>query len=144
VVNWTSGETITATLLNARGFQTGDIKIITIITPPSGWLLCDGSAISRTTYVDLFGVISTNYGIGDGSTTFNVPDIRDRFVQGMGVSNAIATSGGTVLKTTTGGPATGNQPNNSTGNPIHNLEGHTHNVTDIRPPYLTLNYIIKT
>lgn len=43
-------------------------------TAPSGWLLCDGSAVSRTTYAELFGVVSTTYGSGDGSTTFNVPD----------------------------------------------------------------------
>lgn len=42
---------------------------------PSGWLLCDGSAVSRTTYSELFGVVSTTYGTGDGSTTFNLPNI---------------------------------------------------------------------
>ncbi len=45
---------------------------------PAGWVLCDGSAISRTTYADLFTAISTAYGIGDGATTFNVPDMRGR------------------------------------------------------------------
>lgn len=44
-------------------------------TSPSGWLICDGSAISRTTYSDLFNVIGTTYGAGDGSTTFNIPNI---------------------------------------------------------------------
>lgn len=45
---------------------------------PSGWLLCDGSAVSRTTYAALFAIISTTYGTGDGSTTFNLPDLRGR------------------------------------------------------------------
>lgn len=45
---------------------------------PSGWLLCDGSAVSRATYATLFSAISTVYGSGDGSTTFNVPDLRGR------------------------------------------------------------------
>lgn len=49
--------------------------------PPSGWLHCNGSAISRTTYADLFSVIGTKFGSGDGSTTFNVPDTRGRFIR---------------------------------------------------------------
>ena len=49
---------------------------------PTGYLLCDGSAISRTTYSDLFGIISTDYGSGDGSTTFNIPDLRGRVIAG--------------------------------------------------------------
>lgn len=51
-------------------------------TPPSGWLLCDGSAISRTTYSSLFTAISTKHGYGDNSTTFNLPDYRGRFLRG--------------------------------------------------------------
>lgn len=43
---------------------------------PNGWLLCYGQAISRTTYSTLFGIIGTTYGTGDGSTTFNLPDLR--------------------------------------------------------------------
>ena len=49
---------------------------------PTGWLLCYGQAISRTTYADLFTAIGTAYGTGDGSTTFNVPDLRGRTVAG--------------------------------------------------------------
>ena len=49
---------------------------------PSGFLLCDGSAVSRSTYSTLFGVIGTTFGAGDGSTTFNVPDLRGRVVAG--------------------------------------------------------------
>ena len=45
---------------------------------PDGWLICDGRAVSRSTYAGLFGVISTTYGVGDGSTTFNIPDLRGR------------------------------------------------------------------
>lgn len=51
-------------------------------TIPSGYLLCDGSAVSRTLYPDLFSVIGTNWGVGDGSTTFNLPDLRGRFMRG--------------------------------------------------------------
>lgn len=51
-------------------------------TPPSGWLVCDGSAVSRTTYAALFAAIATNFGAGDGSTTFNLPDGRGQVMAG--------------------------------------------------------------
>ncbi|MGQ0644396.1 MAG: phage tail protein [Elusimicrobiota bacterium] len=51
-------------------------------TPPAGWLFCNGQAVSRTTYASLFGAIGTIYGAGDGSTTFNVPDLRGRVAVG--------------------------------------------------------------
>ena len=51
---------------------------------PTGWLLCDGTAVSRTTYSALFGILSTTYGAGDASTTFNVPDMRGRVPVGVG------------------------------------------------------------
>lgn len=56
-------------------------------TPPEGWLLCDGSAVSRTDYADLFAVIGTSYGEGDGSTTFNLPDKRGRVSVGVDPSD---------------------------------------------------------
>lgn len=60
-----------------------------IITPyggssaPAGWVICDGAAISRTTYVNLFNVVGTQFGIGDGSTTFNVPNMKGRVPVGI-------------------------------------------------------------
>lgn len=59
-------------------------------TAPSGYLLCYGQAVSRTTYADLFTAIGTTYGVGDGSTTFNVPDYRGRV--GAGLDNMGGTS----------------------------------------------------
>ena len=50
---------------------------------PTGYLLCDGAAISRTTYSTLFGLLGTTYGAGDGSTTFNIPDLRGRVIAGQ-------------------------------------------------------------
>jgi microcystin-dependent protein len=52
-------------------------------TAPSGWLLSYGQAISRSTYATLFAAIGTTYGVGDGATTFNVPDLRGRLVAGQ-------------------------------------------------------------
>lgn len=57
---------------------------------PEGYLLCNGAEVSRTTYANLFGVIGTLWGSGDGSTTFNLPDLRDRFLEGAG-TNAVGT-----------------------------------------------------
>ena len=57
------------------------------VTAPSGFLICDGSAVSRTTYANLFAVIGTRYGAGNGSTTFNVPKLNDgSFVRGVAPS----------------------------------------------------------
>lgn len=60
---------------------------------PTGWLLCDGSAVSRTTYAALFSAIGTQYGVGDGSTTFNLPDIRGRVPVGLGPHADVDTLG---------------------------------------------------
>lgn len=69
---------------------TGMVAAFAGTTAPEGWLVCDGSAISRTDYADLFAQIGSTYGDGDGSTTFNLPDLSDCFVQGgtPGTSNA--------------------------------------------------------
>jgi microcystin-dependent protein len=61
---------------------------------PTGWLFCNGQTISRTTYSDLFSVISTTYGAGDGSTTFALPDLRGRMAANAYGAGAIGTSGG--------------------------------------------------
>lgn len=64
-------------------FPTGCVLPFAGTTAPEGWLLCDGSAISRTAYAGLFSAIGTAHGNGDGSTTFHIPDLRGRFVRGV-------------------------------------------------------------
>jgi len=64
-------------------------------TPPSGYLICDGTAISRTTYAALFAIIGSIWGNGDGSTTFNLPDLRQKFPMGKAASGTGATLAGT-------------------------------------------------
>ena len=151
-------------------------------TAPSGYLLCYGQAVSRETYSDLFGVIADNYGVGDGSTTFNVPDLRGRFPLGqddMGGSSAdrvTATEadslGGvegaeTHTLTDSEVPAqsvevsTNNSGSQSTASHIRASSGtlsvstasHDKNTYNTEggggahnnmPPYITVNYIIKT
>jgi len=61
---------------------TGAVFHFAMTTAPSGFLICDGSAVSRTTYSDLFTAIGTTFGSGDGSSTFNLPDLVGQFIRG--------------------------------------------------------------
>lgn len=61
---------------------TGAVNAFAMSTVPTGWLECNGAAISRTTYSDLFSAIGETYGSGDSSTTFNLPDLRGEFIRG--------------------------------------------------------------
>jgi microcystin-dependent protein len=96
-------------------------------TAPAGWLNCDGSAVSRTTYADLFAVTSTTYGVGNGTTTFNLPDLRGRIPVGLdnmggtdagrlSVANTLGGTGGTETHTLTSAQI----PAHSHGNTLSN------------------------
>lgn len=61
---------------------TGQVCFFAMQTAPEGFLACSGQAVSRTTYSALFSAIGTTYGVGDGSTTFNLPDLRGEFIRG--------------------------------------------------------------
>jgi microcystin-dependent protein len=144
--------------------EVGSIKAWPAAAAPASWLLCDGSAISRTLYPGLFSVIGTNYGTGDGSTTFNLPDMRGRFVlgfgQGAGLANRVlAAVGGeenhqlTVAELAAHTHASFYQTNAAAGSvgtgvgsagasvPSGSTGGNTpHNTM---PPFLVVTYIIK-
>ena len=83
----------------------GSMLIWTNTTVPNGWLLCDGSAVSRTTYKQLFDSIGTTYGSGNGSTTFNLPNLKGRFPIGKNGSdsdfNMLGETGGSKTHTLT-------------------------------------------
>jgi microcystin-dependent protein len=64
----------------------GSITAYTLATSPPGWLICDGSAISRTTYASLFAVIGVTFGSGNNSTTFNLPNYQGAFLRGTGTT----------------------------------------------------------
>lgn len=72
---------ITAPAINA-GNIVGEVAFFGMTTPPAGWLKANGAAVSRTTYAALFAAIGTTFGSGDGSTTFNLPDLRGEFIRG--------------------------------------------------------------
>jgi microcystin-dependent protein len=82
-----------ATSFAALLFESGDLKASARATPSTGWLLCDGSAVSRTTFAGLFGAIGTAYGAGDGSSTFNLPDYRGRALVGLGTASEVNARG---------------------------------------------------
>jgi hypothetical protein len=72
----------------------GEVITFAGATAPSGYLMCDGSAVSRATYADLFAVIGTTYGTGNGTTTFNLPDLRGEFIRGLDGGRGIDTGRG--------------------------------------------------
>ena len=72
---------------------TGSVIPFAANSAPNGYLICNGAAVNRTTYADLFAVIGTTYGSGDGSTTFNVPNLTDKFIQGSGTAGTSKAAG---------------------------------------------------
>ena len=113
--------------------------------PPAGWLWCAGQAVSRATYAALFAAIGTAYGSGDGSTTFNVPDLRGRLPIGLdnmggtdagriGLSNTLGTTGGSNTLSTSQLPShnhdAGTLGTSSAGSHTHTDSGHTHGSPD--------------
>ena len=75
---------------SGANINVGDAKPSFLLTDHFGWLLCDGRAISRTTYSSLFSVIGTTCGAGDGTTTFNIPDARGRAIAGAGTGAGLS------------------------------------------------------
>lgn len=101
------------TWASVTGVPSGSVMPYAGSSAPTDWLLCSGAAVSRTTYASLFAVIGTTYGSGDGSTTFNLPDLRGRAVAGVdnmgGTAANRITSGGSGITGTTLGAAGGSQ-----------------------------------
>jgi microcystin-dependent protein len=103
-------------------------------TPPDGWLLCDGSAISRATYSTLWITIGTTYGVGDAVSTFNLPDLRGRVPVGLETMGGGASSG-RLLNTNFGNidgsllGATGGSQTHTLTQPEAPLPAHTHPFT---------------
>lgn len=142
-------------------------------TPPTGWLLQDGSAISRTTYAALFAIVGTTFGIGDGSTTFNLPTRAGKIPVGYNGSdsdyNAVGKTGGSKTVTITqanlpaadldikvdgsvvgaksaggDGPNLGTSANGGNSHTVKAALGGSGTALDVKNPYITVYWIIKT
>jgi microcystin-dependent protein len=144
----------------------GTILMYVATSTADGWLLCDGSAISRSDFSELYAIIGTKYGHGDGSTTFNLPDMRQRVP--MGVYDGVADNVGYFLGQT-GGATSTNMVENQLAAHTHTVgnaagagsslsittgggsdaggtsSGSTGSAHDLPTldPYITINYIIK-
>jgi microcystin-dependent protein len=154
-----------------QGVPTASIIMYGANTAPSGWLTCDGTAVSRTTYATLFAVVSNVFGIGDNTTTFNLPDFRGRSPYGVDASQSItigASSAGKInvnFQTATGTGASGSTSatntvttsttNSTTDKDVTNLItvvtgvtpiAHTHTIPalTVTHPAEVVQFIIKT
>lgn len=105
-------------------------------TAPTGWLSCDGAAISRTTYASLFAAIGTTYGVGDGSTTFNLPNMGDRIPVGKSGTRTLGTTGGTSSVTPSGSVA-------NTTLTTAQLANHSHLINQVRDVFATDAFYIN-
>ncbi len=111
---------------NQSYLPVGSVSVYAGQTAPSGWLLCDGSAVSRTTYARLYSIIGTLYGSGNGSTTFNLPSLQDRLPVGKSGSNVLGNTGGSDTITLT----TDQLPSHSHTGTTNNSGLHSHTATD--------------
>ena len=96
----------------------GTIMAYGAASAPTGFLLCDNSAVNRVTYARLFAVIGTTFGTGDGSSTFNLPDLRDKVPLGKGTNNG-------TIGTTTGSAAASSVLNSATKSGVATGTGTT-------------------
>jgi microcystin-dependent protein len=169
--NYNNSKFISNTLVSRhnRLCPAGTVQSFAGLNPPSGWLLCDGTAVSRTTYAVLFAAIGVIYGVGDGATTFNLPDMRGKVSvaagQGVGLTNRVlAAVGGEENHTLTVNEIPAHTHTYDKSNAVQNINapdaagitaanetttsvnsgsaggGAAHNVMQ---PFLVLNHIIK-
>ena len=107
---------------------TGIVEPYAGVGAPAGWLLCAGQAISRTDYAPLFAVLGTTYGAGDGSTTFNIPDLRGRTVAGL--DNMNGTDAGRLSWSNSLGTSGGSQTHELTASEINHRHDFTIGLVD--------------
>jgi len=155
------------TLANAAA-PTGTVQAYCGMNTPSGWLICNGAAVSRTQYSSLFSVIGTTFGGGDGTTTFNLPNLINKFIEG---SDTVGTEKEAGLPNITGHLYNIKAPNNGSADGAFTLIKHTNaqdggtasswgytnfsfdasrssaiygNSDTVQPPAVTMKYIIRT
>jgi len=110
-------------LTDIEGIPTATIIPWSDSSVPTGYLECDGAAVSRSTYSALFAIVGTTYGAGDGSSTFNVPDLADNIPVGKSGNKAVGSTGGANTVAATGN-VSGSTANATLSTP--QLASHTH------------------
>lgn len=137
-----SNKTLNSPVINSPSFNSGGLAPVGSImqfagsSAPTGWLLCDGAAVGRVTYAALFGVVSTTYGVGDNSTTFNLPNLKGKVVVGLDSTqtefDALAETGGAKTHTHNASSTTGSSGSHqhTTTDHSHNTADHSHNTAD--------------
>jgi microcystin-dependent protein len=114
-----------ANLTGIEGIPTATIVPWSSASVPTGFLECNGQAVSRTTYSALFAVVGTTYGAGDGSSTFLVPDLQDNVAMGKSGTKALASTGGAnTVAVTAAGNIAGSTANATLS--TAQLASHTH------------------
>ena len=120
-----------ANLTGIEGIPTATIVPWSSASVPSGFLECNGTAVSRSTYSALFAIVGTTYGAGDGSTTFNTPDLQDNTPVGKSGTKALGSTGGSNTTTATGN--VGGSTANATLSTAQ-LASHNHSASFGAPP----------
>lgn len=118
------------TVTSFQSVKTGNVLIYAGDIAPSGYLICDGSAVSRSTYDVLFNVIGTKYGAGNGSTTFNIPNLKSKMPVGVktdGTATSLGATGGSFNHTHSISEHTHTQSHSHTANHYHAIE-HYHSI----------------
>jgi microcystin-dependent protein len=141
-VSFTPGQVLTAADMNnllASIMPTGGIVPFAVSSAPTGWLLCDGAAVSRTTYATLFSAIGTTYGVGNGTTTFNIPNLKGRVPVGLDSADtqfdALGETGGAKTHTLTTAEMpvhthTQNSHNHTQNSHNHTQDAHNHRMSN--------------
>ncbi len=110
---------------------------------PTGWLDCNGAAVSRTTYADLFSAISTTWGAGDGSTTFNLPDLRSATLRGVGTPTLYTSNTVVALAQTIDDKFQGHWHNFKSADMSFRIGSNTYNTCSDYNPAVSSTYTNK-
>ena len=126
VIPYSDGATTTKVTVDqinslVSGVPVGTIIMWPLATPPAGYLECNGTNISRTTYASLFAALGTVYGVGDGSTTFALPDYRGRFLRGW--DHGAAVDPDRATRTNRGDGITGDNVGTKQADALQNITG---------------------
>ena len=113
-------------------FDAGMVQMFANTTVPTGWLECDGTAVSRTTYATLFAAIGTAYGVGNGSSTFTLPDMRGEFPRGWDNSRGVDSGRGIGTSQGDQMEAHNHALRGNSGGGIHVLFGQTDVIAGIQ------------